>query len=322
VQDLLEEYVPQEYPLLHDQKFERMGDINPTVFGDGTEEDATIVAEEEEQSQDNINTPTRRSSGGRSRRQQQQMYSSGQPSRKSSRQRQPGAGVIPTRSVSFARSSLDPDSDNMVEIELTEFSDGEKGSARKRSSVSSQGSIDGEPPEQDIDVHVVAEDEWTDEKLEDDASFASEENNSATRGGQIEGQATSPLGTRLMENERKRSAGAAEANHAARKPSGVSILSTSNAGTKQRFRITPLSPVETTREHRRNLRRLRRERILYGVKVLRRLRLKKMITRTKATAYDFQGERPQGPPDEGNEVAVDTEDDMSIRMSLDERTCH
>jgi hypothetical protein len=185
--------------------------------------------------------------------------------------------------------------------------------------VSSQGSVDGEPPEQDIDVHVVAEDEWADDKLEDDASFASEENNSATRGGQIEGQATSPLGTSLMENERKRSAGAAEANHSTRKPSGVSILSTSNAGIKQRpFRITPLSPVETTREHRRNLRRLRRERILYGVKMLRRLRLKKMITRTKATAYDFQGERPQGPSDEGNEVAVDTEDDMSIRMSLDE----
>jgi hypothetical protein len=334
-QELLEEYTPQEYPLLHDHKFERMGDINPTVFGDATEEDATVVAEEEEQSQDNIDKSSRRSSTGstgkskkrglaQSQQQQQQhnMYRSGQMSRKSSKQqRQFGAGVIPTRSVSFARSGVDPDSDGMVEIELSELSDG-----RKRSSVSSRGSVE-EEVEQDVDdVHVVAEDEWADDKLEDDIDFESDN----AGGGQIEGQATSPLGTRLIQMERKRSAAAAAAAAAeastSRKPSTTTTSSAAGCETKQRaFRTTPLSPVEKTREHRRDLRRLRRERILYGVRVLRRLRLKKMITRTKATAYDFQDDpAAQGEGAaacEGSDTApAETEDVITVRMSLDDRT--
>ncbi|ELR18380.1 SPX domain containing protein [Acanthamoeba castellanii str. Neff] len=329
--ELLEEYTPQAYPLLHDHKFERMGDINPTVFGDATEEDATVVAEEEEQSQDNIDKSSRRSSTGstgkskkrglaQSQQQQQNMYRSGQMSRKSSKQqRQFGAGVIPTRSVSFARSGVDPDSDGMVEIELSELSDG-----RKRSSVSSRGSVE-EEVEQDInDVHVVAEDEWADDKLEDDIDFESDN----AGGGQIEGQATSPLGTRLIQMERKRSAAAAAAAEAStsRKPSTTTTSSAAGCETKQRaFRTTPLSPVEKTREHRRDLRRLRRERILYGVRVLRRLRLKKMITRTKATAYDFQDDpAAQGEGAaacEGSDTApAETEDVITVRMSLDDRT--
>jgi hypothetical protein len=239
-------------------------------------------------------------------------------SRKSSKQqRQFGAGVIPTRSVSFARSGLRPDSDGMVEIELSELSDG-----KKRSSVSSRGSVE-EEVEQDVDdVHVVAEDEWADDKLEDDKDFESDK----AGGGQIEGQATSPLGTRLIQMERKRSAAAAAEASTSRKPSTTTTSSAAGGETKQRaFRTTPLSPVEKTREHRRDLRRLRRERILYRVRVLRRLRLKKMITRTKATAYDFQDDPAAQGEDavasEGSDAApAETEDVITVRMSLDDRT--